>query len=401
MKDTITREDLDRLMAADHAPIISIYLPTHRSGHEVLEQQDQKQFKNLLKQARQTLEASGYDLTEEQTEAVFAPAEQLLDDDDFWRHREAGLALFLGQDLFVTHSLPVAVQERVVVDASGYIVPLASLLNRKAHYYILAVSQNKVRLFEATPYDIQPVPMDGDIPTSRAEAEQYEEPEESLQWRGGSTAQGGSARREGAMFHGQGGGKDTYKIDIERFFHDVCRPLETQLNRTQPLPLLFAGVEFEYAIFRNACHYDHLIKDRHIDGNPDDWSEKELHQKSLTVMEERFSQKRTKALEQIKEVGGTDQATENPYEIVQSALMGKVGTLFTANHKEVWGKIDPESFETTQADGPTPETHELINYAAIQTLTKGGDVFLVDTHEDGISLPANQQDSAMVALYRF
>ncbi|MGB3617618.1 MAG: hypothetical protein WBA12_05820 [Catalinimonas sp.] len=397
MKDPIQKNDLTLLTQPPHAPVVSIYLDTHRKGHQTLEQQDATQLKNLLKEARQKLADSGYDLEKTTVDDIFKPAEALLEDAGYWRHQDHGLALFLGQGLFKTYRLPHNVRNRVVVDATAWIVPLTNTLNKQDRYYVLAVSQGHVRLLEASPYEINLVPMDGDIPTSREEAEQFEDGEPQLQWRGGVAGRLG----QGAMFHGQGEGKDTYKTDIARYFHDIGRPLEHQLNATKPLPLLFAGLAFEFAIFKETTRYNHLLEDRFIEGNADDLSDKELHGRSLEVMQDFFRRARHEKRDKVQQFYGTDQASEDPYDVVRSALMGKVDTLFVANNKEIWGKVDLETFETSPAEGPAPATRELLNYAAVQTLMKSGEVFMVDVTEDEISMPGTTNDSGMVGLYRF
>lgn len=397
MRDPIRRDDLNELIQPTHPPVVSIYLDTHRKGHETLERQDATQLKNLLRDARRQLDASAYDLEEATVDKMFQPAEALLDDGAYWRHQEHGLALFLGQGLFRTFRLPMAVRNHVAVDALAHVAPLMQTLNQQDRYYLLAVSQGQVRLFEASPYEIKLAPMDGDIPTSRAEAEKFEDGEPQLQWRGGVAGRLG----QGAMFHGQGEGKDTYKADIARYFHDIGRPLERQLNVTEPLPLLFAGPSFEFAIFKETSRYEHLLTDRHIDGNPDELSESDLHQKSLGVMQEVFERERRKKRAKVEELYKTDQVSEDPYAVVREALMGKVDTLFVANDKQTWGQVNAETFEATPADGPGPDTHELINYAAVQTLLKGGQVFQVDVTDDETSMPATHNASGLIALLRF
>ena len=57
--DQFTRSDLKQLIDTTQEPLVSIYMPTYRSGREV--QQNSTRFKNLLKGAREKLADYGLD----------------------------------------------------------------------------------------------------------------------------------------------------------------------------------------------------------------------------------------------------------------------------------------------------------------------------------------------------
>ncbi|HEY0670199.1 MAG TPA: hypothetical protein VGD22_18605, partial [Sphingobacteriaceae bacterium] len=86
---------------------ISIYLPTHRSGVEVNEQQDLIVFKNSLQQVRRSLQGKGYNNS--QIDEILKPGTELLQDDSFWYNLSGGLGIFIAKGFFKTVKFPKAV----------------------------------------------------------------------------------------------------------------------------------------------------------------------------------------------------------------------------------------------------------------------------------------------------
>jgi hypothetical protein len=79
-----------------------------------------------------------------------------------------------------------------------------------------------------------------DVPTSIAEALQYDDAEKSLQFHT-ATSQGGSGGDGSAIFHGQGGGNNDHKDGLLCYFRKVSNELESFLKNEQA-PLILAGV---------------------------------------------------------------------------------------------------------------------------------------------------------------
>src|SRR5438067_12039225 len=98
------RHDMDELLAFDKSPAISIYLPTHSAGREV--RQDAIRLRKMLSEAAKRLGAS--DMRGPEIDTLLQPARRLVDDEEFWRHQEQGLAVFLGPGFERLPKLPVA-----------------------------------------------------------------------------------------------------------------------------------------------------------------------------------------------------------------------------------------------------------------------------------------------------
>ncbi len=94
--ENMNKATLLDLASRTHAHSISIFIPTHHRGKEVNEGQDHIVFKNHVQRIRQTLESQS--LRSNEMNDLMQPLEALLDDIQFWRHQQAGLAVFRSPD---------------------------------------------------------------------------------------------------------------------------------------------------------------------------------------------------------------------------------------------------------------------------------------------------------------
>ena len=124
----LSQEELTSVIADAQAPALSIFLPTHRAGPDF--QQDAIRLKNLLKQAELLLIAKASRPVEVQE--LLAPVSDLLEDADFWRHQEEGLAILRSPNIFRVFRLPLAFDEFCSVSERFYVKPLLPLLINEA-----------------------------------------------------------------------------------------------------------------------------------------------------------------------------------------------------------------------------------------------------------------------------
>jgi hypothetical protein len=298
----------------------------------------------------------------------------LLDDLEFWRYQSDGLAVFVAPNLFRTYRVPLSLPELVVTGTRFHVKPLLSLLTGDGAFYILALSQNAVRLFEATRDRVSPVDLGG-VPTSLQEALRYDHPERQLQFH--TSAPRRTTRRD-AVFHGHGVGVDDAKDRVLRFCQAVDRGLGDLLRDTTPLVL--AGVESVLAVYRSANTHPGLL-DEAISGNPEGLRPEELHARAWPLVEPRFRRAREAAVASYLELRGTGRATADVEEAVRAALHGRVAVLFVPVGVQRWGRIDRESGTVELHDEPQPEDEDLLNVAAVEALLSGGTVYAVPPAE--------------------
>ncbi|MDP3434935.1 MAG: hypothetical protein Q8T04_18505, partial [Bacteroidota bacterium] len=87
--EILNKELIQELLTAEQAPCLSLYMPTHRTHPENL--QDVIRFKNLIKQMEESLSQK---YTANEVKKHLEPFEALVDDDNVWNHALDGIAVF-------------------------------------------------------------------------------------------------------------------------------------------------------------------------------------------------------------------------------------------------------------------------------------------------------------------
>jgi hypothetical protein len=378
----LTRQELKTLFEQRGEACVSLYMTTHRAGAEV--QQDPIRLKNLLREAEATLNTMG--LRSPEAGELLEPAQDLLGDSEFWQHQSEGLALFLSSRSFNAYRLPFEFEELVVVTNRFHVKPLLPLLSGDGRFYVLALSQNEVRLLQGTRYSVDEIELE-DVPKSLAEALRYDDPEKQFQFHTQTQTPGGQGDR-GAVFHGHGVVSEEDKEDILRFFQKVDKGLQHVL-RDERSPLVLAGVEYLFPIYAEANTYSHLIG-QGVEGNPEALSSKELHERAWAIVQPHFQEAQERAIAQYEQLASTEQASSDIRTVVPAAHYGRVDTLFVAVGQQHWGTFDPQT-DTIDIHGEEePGDEDLLDLAAVQTLLHGGRVYALESTEvpDGVPVTA-------------
>ena len=348
---------------------VSLYMPTHRAGNE--QQQNPIRLKNLLAEAETKLLANG--LRRPDAEKLMHPAEELLWNADFWQHQNDGLAIFLSDGFHVIYRLPNSFEELLIVSNSFHIKPLVPCLGRGIKFYVLAVSLNNVRLFQANADSMSDVALN--FPTGMKEALWMDEPERYLNLHTGSVSQhegkGGSA-----ILHGHNVA-DEEKTNILRFFRSVNEGLNTLLE-DKNIPMVLSGVDYLLSMYREVTTYQNVLKES-VPGNPDRENLNELHQQASNLVRPIFEESQKKAFEKYQQLDGQKNglATSDLPTAVKAAKFGQVETLFVLLGVQIWGRYDAKNNQVIVESGPNPDNEDLLDLAAAETILNSGQVFAV------------------------
>lgn len=380
--DILDRQDLKRLSQHEDGWHVSIYMPTHRASDQI--QQDPIRLKNLLTQAEEALVERG--LRRPEAEALLQPARDLFPDQLFWQNQGDGLALFASGEAFHTFRLPFDFEEKVVVTRRFHLKPLLRLLSGGGRFFVLALSQDRVRLLQGTRYAVGKVDLER-VPQSLAEALRLDDPEQRLQWhtttgppkgRGGAPTAGTGADRR-AAFHGSGAPAEDQKDRILRYFHQVDAGMQDLLADLR-IPLVLAGVDYLLPIYRQANTYRYIVEEE-IEGNPDDVDARKLHQAAWQLVRPRFEQERQEAAGLYRQLEDGKRASSDLEEVLPAAHYGKVETLFVALGQERWGTFDPEVNRLVLDEEDAVFREDLLDLAAVQTLLHGGTIYAVEPEQ--------------------
>lgn len=384
----VAQRDIEELLNERlDGPLISILAPMEPAHRDT--QQNRIRLKNLIKKAGVELENKN--MRRPDIVSFLEPASKLETAPEFWHRQEAGVAIFIARNFTRYYKLPIEVDEHIIIGQRFFIKPLLSLFSEDKCYYILALSQNRIRFLLATQYTITQIALD-DTPTSLIEALGYELTEQHLEYHTGvPTSPGGDQ-----IFHAQGAGKDDHKMDLKRFFGVFSQAFEDFLRRQaleRNLPLVLVGVDYLLPIFKEICSYPRLLKDT-VTGNPDGFSDAELHQKTWSVLKPYFSQARERALMRYFELVGTGLASEQLDRVVLAAIDGRIDTLFVDAHRQIWGVVRLDHRDVALQSQATSETEDVLDRAAVETFRHGGTVYVSEQGQ----IPGG---NLLAAIYRY
>ena len=386
--EVITKDELRSLIDQRQGPAVSIYHPTERIVVEP--EANSLRLKNLVAQAEEKLAQHG--LRRPEIEVLLEPVAGLLGDGDFWRHQLQGLALFAAAGFFRYYRLPFPVDEAVTVGDSFSTKALLPALS-DGHYYVLALSQNSVRLVRATRYGAEEVNLDGlDIPRSLAEALRYDDLQKPELSHHPTAPDRRSATGQRHQFHGHGESGEEQKTEIMRYFQAVDGGISKLLAR-ENAPLVLAGVEYLHPLYRFASGYKY-IAEKGLDGNFDHLSASEFQERTWPLVQPLFYKRLQEDKERFLSLRTKDQASTDLEDILQAAYAGRVDALFLKRGAERWGRFDPTGGGLTLADVPAPGDVDLFDVASSVTLTRDGTVYVVEEADMPLDAP-------IAAVYRF
>jgi hypothetical protein len=380
----ISKDDLQRLMQVRDQCCISIFMPTHSDASEI--EQDQIRLKNLIRQAEQRIDETA--LSPESMRTGIEKSRRLLQEMAFRRPVADGLALFLSPEHFISYSLPLKFEELLVAANRFHVKPLLPLFSSDGRFYVLAISQNAVRMIVCTRFSAMEIDLP-ELDGGLSKVLDYDDTGKELQFHTG-TAEGGD--RRSAMFHGHGVGVDDAKDEILQYFRKIDE-VTWKVLQTETAPLVLAGVDYLLPLYRSVTSYGNPVDDG-IQGNPDGLSVETLHAKALEIVQTYFTKSQEDAAARLQQKAGTGLASGDLSEIVPAAAQGRVDTAIVAKGQPYWGVFDAVANEVTIKDDPTAGSEDLLNLIAVETLLNGGRVYVVDAARVPLAGPA-------AALFRF
>ena len=347
---------------------VSLFMPTHRGAPDT--RQDPIRLKTLTKEAESRLLALGR--TPAQAKEMLKPLRELPAQDGFWTRQQDGLAVFLASDLFYFLPLPLQVPELISVSESFEVSPMMPLFTAGGHFYVLALSRNRVRLFRGTSKSFDEITNPA-IPQSVDDALKYDVRESQLQVHSGA---GGSAGgKEGSVFTGQGIGVD----DEEDRTHEFLLMVDKGVRHALPYdhaPLVLAAVSELAAAYRHLNKYPVLL-DQSVVGNPDRLKPHELHAATWDIARSYFERDQKQAMTRYQELAGSVRTSTNLQTILEAAHAGRIESVFLPAGTRKWGKFKSEENLLEQHPQQQPSDEDLLNLIAKQTILHRGTTYVI------------------------
>lgn len=385
----IDRDKINELGAPRQGTCVSLYAPMHRVGAPTRE--NPIRFKNRIQEAERYLAEDGWE--PKAIEELLAPAVERIENYDFWQNQEDGLAMFLAEGEYHEALLPLEPPELTVIAPRFHLKPLLPIITENSQFWVLVTSLHEIRLFRATRYGIERAELPEDTPTSIQEFDEYEAFEksthvENMQKRG-PTSQGDQAIHYGT---GDANIEASRRERLLRFFRQVDDGVRKVVAGSEE-PIVFIGVDYLFPLYREANQYPHLF-DQNIEGNPDHWEPKQVHESAWEVVGSHVDRSRIETLQRYKQMVGTGNTSDQLTEIVPAAVEARVETLIVGLDAHAWGVYDETNRSVKIYDAFSTDSYDLLDFAAIKTVENGGTVYAIPSEH----IPDGKN---MVAIFRF
>lgn len=354
------------LLAFKDTPCLSLYINTHRASVQAA--QDRIHYKNMLRDAEALLKDT----------AFLEPAHTLLNDEEFWTHLADAAAVFCAPAFFRAIKVPFPLTTDFVVGNRFHVKPLLGLAALPQRFFVLTLGQD-VRLYDCTLERSEEVALPG-VEHNLKEFNKREGRWDDLQHHSVSR------RGAGTIFHGQGAGKDVLDERQVKFFQQIEHAVTKHLN-TSRAPLLLAGPQESVTLYAKINQYPHLEPEPLL-GSADHLQHHDLFRQAWQHQIQKLNNAQAEAVEQFRQLRGSDRAVDHPEAILMQAAQGRVRTLLVAIDQHVWGRWDEERLSAQTMPEWQPGTEDLLDRAAILAVANGATVY---------TLPEEKMPSALAA----
>jgi hypothetical protein len=274
----------------------------------------------------------------------------------------AALAIFLDGGALRAYALPVPATHRVAVGTGPVLRPLLRGLRHARRYRALALSANRVALFEGGYTGLDASPRPG-LPGSLTDVLGEETTQKEFRVRG--TGTGGAA----PAYYSHDGASAEQKLDLERFHRALHRILATELK--DALPLVLVATEAHQAGLRAAGPIPGLLA-KGVHGNPDHLSVADLHARAWPLVEQAIDAEEIELRRDYERAVNLGKSARGLDEIGRSAAAGRVRRLWLEADARVPGRVDPASGHIEDA----AEDDVLEDLAGL-VVSHGGEVLVV------------------------
>ena len=365
---------------------ISIYLPMDKKGSEQNRHIAQAHLKTCINDVRKTLVQ--HQMHDDEIMTFLEPINRLLSKVELWRNPSDGLAIFLNpEEELLTFKIPISFKVKSYVANHYYLKPLLPLYHDDGFYYLLELSQDYVKLFEASRYGFKDVYVEDFAPERLEEAVGFDYRPTMLQFRTGQDMHGSGS------FHGHGEGKDDDKKELTSFFRAVDKGVKKAITH-QNAPLVLACVDNLFNLYKQVSDHP-KIHHNNVGGDPEFKKMKSLHHESWDLVAQYFEKTKKGKIEEYNELYHTQKTSYELETIIPAAINGKIDTLFISNGPDIYGIYDKENMELRIDEKRKLANTSLTNMASLRTLLHGGKVYLLDAGEMPI------KESSMNAILRY
>lgn len=307
------------------------------------------ELKNLVQEALKTLAEQGHD--KRRLEKLRETLAEVTEDDDYCHYQANSLVVLATPDRLWIYRLANILGNQLEISDRFFIKPLLRALAFRHSAYILALSENRVRLVELFPESGPEEIKLRDLPKDAADA---------LGLSSMNAARGGPLERH-----------DDRKNRLARYARKVDEAI-APLTRNCDYPVILFATEPLASIYRAASSA--CLAPETIFTNPDALSPVELAEQARPALDAFYAAELADLKERFETRAGQRRVATDLTDVARAATFGLVGLALVDFEKTVGGCIDDEG-RLTLSDAP--EVYGVIDEIVRRTLEHGGRVVAV------------------------
>jgi hypothetical protein len=290
---------------------VTIILNTHRTSPD--NKKDPITLKNLIKEAEVRLFADESKRDAQKLVQRLLDLESKIDHN----HNLESLVLFVNENVAEYTRLPISVEDRVVIDHTFATRDLVRAMHAEANYYVLVLSQQKVRLIEAFNDKVvaeigNPFPIENNqfYSTNRAELS--------------------NANRQTNL--------------VAEFFNRVDKELN-KVRKENPLPILICTEHGNYHEYLKIADQKQSVFDTFLNKNRVDEKAHAIVTEAWKIVQEYTLEKNNARKAELEKAVGQNKFLSDTNEIWQGIKQGRIQTIFIEE-----GKFQPALWENDKIE---------------------------------------------------
>ena len=328
---------------------VTIILNTHRTKPDNLK--DPLKLKNLVKEAENRLLSYK---SKRDASLVISKINELADNIDHSRNLES-LILFVNEDIAEFIRLPIAVNDRVIIDKTFATRDLVRALHQETNYYVLVLSKQKVRLIEA--YNDRVV---------KEVSDPF--PIENKHFFASSKAEMANASRVRNL--------------VAEFFNRVDKELNV-VRKQNPLPVLICSEETNYYEYIKIADQKSTIFETYLNKNRLDEKDHAIVSQAWEIIKKQIAKKNNERKSELLSAMSAGKVLGDASEIWKAIFAGRVQTIFIER-----GMFQPAiiennaiSFVSDEEIGNKEVTDDIYGEMIEANMSFGGDVVFMPKGE--------------------
>ncbi len=333
--------DLKKYSAPKTTPVVSIYIPVHRTDREKRRDEwDRIELKDLAEQAKRRLleEGSGRDL-----KPIAEKIDYILEREDLplWVDASAGLAFLISADDVYVFNMSFAPQPTVVVGNEYYLKPLIRNTQYDMDYKLLLLNSDFFAVLDGNYNGVHYEPLPEGVKDYFAETfPEFDGETTALDYY--------SLEDHESPFHDHKSRNEVVQEETEKFFRYVNKAMNDDIIRDDETPVILVTLPEHQHMFRDICTFKTLLpEDKSIKKDATTLTGAELRDDARKIMQSVKDAKLAELIEKYNYHASKDEATDQITEIGNALFEKKVGVLFLEAGKGWPGAFDEATGQVT------------------------------------------------------